>query len=163
MGNGQFSIHPFQPYACKNGYINICIGNDKLFVQFARLFTSRLGRMCAQKNPSRVKHREVLDALLIPIFLANQGVLAIEIARFNVPAELVASIPEALDGARSRGRVVTHEHPATKEQTVQTLPLPFGLDGKARASKRSPLLMSIAKRFFVIGLGSGLYLEKYPA
>ena len=35
MGNGHPSIHPFQPYACEDGFLNICVGNDRIFERLA--------------------------------------------------------------------------------------------------------------------------------
>ncbi|MEC7986502.1 MAG: CoA transferase [Myxococcota bacterium] len=139
MGNGHPSIHPFQPYECTNGYINICIGNDRLFALLSKALAhpewSEDFRF--QSNPLRVEHRRELDELLEPIFLSQSKEYWREHLRgFSIPAELVVSIPEALDGAKKRGRITSHAHPKNPKKKVYTLPRPFSLDGVPDAAKR---------------------------
>ena len=70
MGNSHPSIHPFQPYKCKDGFLTICVGNDKLFARLCNALgypdwskDNRFGT-----NPDRVQHRQELDELLKPLF-----------------------------------------------------------------------------------------------
>ena len=30
------SIHPFRPYETSDGYLNICVGNDRIFARLAQ-------------------------------------------------------------------------------------------------------------------------------
>ena len=69
-GNGHPSIHPFQPYECLDGYLTICVGNDRLFASLS----NALGHpewaedIRFVKNVDRVQHRDELDRLLKPLF-----------------------------------------------------------------------------------------------
>ena len=70
-GNAHPSIHPFQPYECLDGYLTICVGNDRLFSALAEALGhpewSEDIRFIT--NAARVCHREELDLLIQPIFL----------------------------------------------------------------------------------------------
>jgi crotonobetainyl-CoA:carnitine CoA-transferase CaiB-like acyl-CoA transferase len=139
MGNGHPSIHPFQPYACKDGHITICIGNDALFVKFSSVLGH--AEWSTDKrfvtNPNRVLNRVELDQQIEPILLTRTKVEWKRIfTAQGIPADVIATIPEALDLART----VEHLHPDGLSQ-VKTLRLPFGLDSDARSSqRRAPLL-----------------------
>ena len=90
-------------------------------------------------NPNRVAHREELDALLKPLFLSrSREDWKKRLNEEGVPADIVASIPEALDAAQKRGRIVEHPHPKNPEQSIYTLPIPYHLDGMERSAKRRP-------------------------
>jgi crotonobetainyl-CoA:carnitine CoA-transferase CaiB-like acyl-CoA transferase len=144
MGNGHPSIHPFQPYECTDGFLNICVGNDRIFVGLSRAMEheewSTEPRFST--NPARVAHREELDNLLKPKFLAETRMFwKKRLNECGVPADIVADIPDALAAAKKRGSVVSHPHPISEGEMVYTLPLPYKLDGAPRsASKRAPRL-----------------------
>lgn len=141
MGNGHPSIHPFQPYRCADGFLNICVGNDRIFAKLARAvgYEDWIRDDRFSTNPSRVAHREDLDALLIPIFLSRSRMEWKEILhQEGVPADIVAEIPEALEAAKERGRIVAHEHPFESSTSIYTLPLPYHLDGTSRSAARRP-------------------------
>jgi crotonobetainyl-CoA:carnitine CoA-transferase CaiB-like acyl-CoA transferase len=140
MGNGHPSIHPFQPYEVKDGYLNLCVGNDRIFARFSKalLHPEWSSDKRFQTNPSRVRHREELDALIKPILKSRtieewKGLFA----SYSVPADGMLSISEALT---QHATTVTHPHPKT-ERPVQTLVMPYQIDRLPRASeRRSPLL-----------------------
>jgi formyl-CoA transferase len=141
MGNGHPSIHPFRPYETKNGQLNLCVGNDKIF----RKLCCALGKNeflqdhRFSNNPNRVLHREELNRLLQPIFLQRSKEEWREILqKGGVPCDIVATVPEALQEAH----IVEHEHPnGPQYQRVKTLGLPFSIDGEPRtATKRAPRL-----------------------
>ena len=144
MGNGHPSIHPFQPYRCSDGYLNICVGNDRIF---SKLCAAMGNPQWAEdpyflQNKDRVKHRVKLDALLKPLFAAcSRAHWKEKLREHGVPADSVATIPEALDGARERGRIVSHVHPTRSDISIETLPIPYRLDGAPLAApRRAPLL-----------------------
>ena len=141
MGNGHPSIHPFRPYSTKNGQLNLCVGNDRIFEKLC----SVLGKPewfleeRFSSNPKRVEHRHELNQLLEPIFLQRNKEEWRDILQAGgVPCDIVATIPEALEDAH----IVEHEHPQGSEYTrIKTLGLPFAIDGEARvASRRAPKL-----------------------
>lgn len=133
-GNGHPSIHPFQPYRCLDGYLNICVGNDLLFEKFAvaidkefLLFDYRF-----KTNPLRVQYREDLDQIITPV-LGSKNKLEWKniLQKQGVPADIVATVPEALELAST----VEHEHP-NGGASVLSLQLPFGIDDTPRGAKR---------------------------
>lgn len=141
MGNGHPSIHPFRPYQTKNGQLNLCVGNDRIFERLCSVLgkSDLLQDQRFSNNPSRVQYREELNRLLEPIFLQKSKEEWREsLQKGGVPCDIVATVPEALQKAH----IVEHEHPNGPEyQKVKTLGLPFSIDGEPRsATKRAPRL-----------------------
>ena len=139
-GNGHPSIHPFQPYSVRDGQLNICVGNDRIFERFARALEhpewAEDPRF--QRNPSRVAHRETLDALIKPI-LAQKTIDEWKGIFFDhgVPADGVLSVSEALE---QEATTVAHAHPTSSKQ-VRSLVLPYQIDSEPRAAaRRAPQL-----------------------
>ena len=139
MGNGHPSIHPFKPYKTKDGYLNICVGNDRIFGRFVAALNHPLwgkeDRFAT--NPQRVTNREALDAFVRPLILARSSEEWQSIFdRFLVPVGSVLDVPQALKNAKT----VTHEHPSSKAQ-IHSLVLPYQIDSLPRAAgRRAPRL-----------------------
>ena len=135
-GNGHPSIHPFQPYRCQDGFLTICVGNDGLF----RKFSQALG--CPEwadderflTNAHRVAHRTVLDELIVPI-LESRGKLEWRqiLQQHGVPADIVATIPEALKQATW----AEHPHPDGLS-TVRSLIGAYRIDDREMIAERRP-------------------------
>ena len=144
MGNGHPSIHPFQPYKCADGFLNICVGNDRIFSKLATVLGHEEWATDIRfaTNPDRVAHRAELDVLLKPIFASKSRGFWRDVLNENgAPADIVASIPEALDAAKKRGKIVSHRHPSNVEKEIHTLPLPYKIDEHPCASElRAPRL-----------------------
>ena len=134
LGNAHPSIHPFRTYATADGWLNLCVGNDRLWGDFCLA----AGQPALADDPrfatnrSRVEHRDALDALLGPLLSARSTAdwLAV-LERAGVPAGPMSSIPEALSAAT----LVEHPHPISGAP-VRTVPLPYGLDDAPRAATR---------------------------
>ena len=139
MGNGHPSIHPFRPYETSDGFLNICVGNDRIFKRLAHALDASEWAKDERfsTNPQRVAHREELNALLKPLFLQKSRKEWVEIMGVHgVPVAEMATIPEALETAE----LVTHKHP-TEDSYIKSLPLPFELKGEPRAAERGPPLL----------------------
>ncbi len=139
MGNGHPSIHPFRPYAASDGFINICIGNDHLFVQLCVALGHQEWASDSRftTNPLRVAHRKELNALLEPIFETKSRADWKEILdRHGVPADGIMTVPEAL----AESELVRHDHPSGNGE-IRSIPLPFSLDGEPRSSPRRPPML----------------------
>lgn len=135
-GNGHPSIHPFQPYACSDGYLTICVGNDRLFASLAKALEHPEWAEDVRfaTNVQRVAHRELLDRLLEPIFLSKTKLAWREILQqHGVPADIVATVPEALEQATW----VEHQHPDGLS-TVKSLVGSYRLDGEMPINPRRP-------------------------
>ncbi len=136
MGNGHPSIHPFRPYLTKDGYLNICVGNDRIFSRLAHALGAPEWAEDSRfrSNPDRVKHRSELNALLEPLLAQKErGEWKKIFDEYGVPVSGIASIPETL----SEAELVEHKHPSGAG-VVRSLPLPFVLDGEPRFAQRRP-------------------------
>ena len=134
MGNAHPSIHPFQPYRCQDGFLTICIGNDDLFARLCDVLEHSEWKNDPRfkSNPSRVAHREELDAFLEPIFVQETRFFWKErLVNVGIPADVVSSIPEALNLTEA----VTHQHP-NGGTVVRSLRLPFQIDNLPTATER---------------------------
>ena len=135
-GNGHPSIHPFQPYQCHDGFLTVCVGNDGLFQKFA----DALGHPewasdeRFQTNALRVQYREALDTLIVPILLSQSKLHWRSVLKAHgVPADIVATIPEALQQATW----VEHAHP-DGQSTIQSLIGAYRLDDVEMIAARRP-------------------------
>lgn len=135
-GNGHPSIHPFQPYQCSDGFLTVCVGNDNLF----RKFATALGHSeWAEEtrfaiNADRVANRSTLDDLIVPILKSRTKIEWREQLReHGVPADIVATIPEAL----TQATWVEHAHP-DGESTVRSLVGAYRLDDETLTATRRP-------------------------
>ena len=135
-GNGHPSIHPFQPYACSDGYLTICVGNDRLFSALAKAmgYAEWSEDERFSTNVQRVHHRDELDAHLVPLFLSKSKLEWREVlTKHGVPSDIVATVPEALESATW----VEHDHPDGSSR-VKSLVGSYRLDGDFLAADRRP-------------------------
>lgn len=135
-GNGHPSIHPFQPYACADGYLTICVGNDRLFAALAKAMGHPEWSTDSRfvQNVDRVHHRVELDALLVPLFRSKSKLEWRQILQeHGVPSDIVATIPEALEQATW----VEHPHP-DGGSTIRSLVGSYKLDGESLIAHRRP-------------------------
>ena len=136
MGNHHRSIHPFGTYPAADGHLNLAIGNDALW----RLLCEALGEPArgaapeSATNAARVAHRAPLDAWLCAR-LADDTVegWVRRLTAAGVPCGPILSVEQALDGVET----VSHPHPRTGAP-MQSLRLPFAMDGAARGASRRP-------------------------
>ena len=136
LGNHHPSIHPYGTYEVLDGHLNVAVGNDRLFVAFARALGQPQWASDARfdTNASRVANREALDREIETV-LATQsvdhwcGVLDAS----GVPAGPINSIAEAVKLVD----MVSHPHP-TSGGRVQSAPLPYRIDDSPRAARLGP-------------------------
>ena len=138
LGNAHPSIHPFRAYRTRDSYLNLAIGNDRLFEQFCTRYNldwHRDERFAT--NARRVENREELNALLGPFFeKRSTSDWMAELKEVGIPCGPILSVPEAL----SQANLVEHPHP-NGEDTVRTVALPYRIGDAPRAtSKRAPSL-----------------------
>lgn len=133
LGNEHPSIHPFRTYRAADGWVNVAVGNDSLFVALCGLLqVPWAGDERFATNAARVRHRRELDALLGPRMLERtvQGWLG-ALGEVGVPCGPMATVDEAL----ARARPVTHVHPSGAGE-VRTLPGGFSVSEAPRTSSR---------------------------
>ena len=136
LGNHHPSIHPYGSYRAADGFLNIAIGNDRLFKVFAETLEHPQWADDPRfaKNADRVGHRAVLDVLIEEIL--KGGTVDGWCDRFleaGVPAGPINTVAEALGHVD----LVEHPHPSGNG-IVRTAPLPFRVDGAPRAAPLPP-------------------------
>ncbi|MCB9759032.1 MAG: CoA transferase [Alphaproteobacteria bacterium] len=150
-GNQHPSIHPFRAYRAADGWLNLAVGNDRLFAGLCAALEVAWHRdRRFATNAARVANRAALDALLEPRIAARpvaHWIAALQPHR--VPAGPMASVPDALE----RARPVTHDHP-TGADPVRTLPPGVRLEGTPwTAERRAPALGEHTEAVFAEWVG----------
>lgn len=136
LGNHHPSIHPYGTYRVDDGHLNIAVGNDRLFVAFAKA----IGKPQLsddpkfQTNASRVAHREELDEFIETALVGRTVTEWCDVLLdAGVPAGPINSVAEAV----KQVDLVSHAHPSG-EGEVLTAPLPYRIDGAPRAADLPP-------------------------
>jgi len=139
IGNAHPSIHPFCAYPTADGFVNLAVGNDRLWTAFCKLVErpAWIADPRFETNPARVAHRAELDALLRPLFAARATAdWLTRLDAAGIPAGPILTVPQAL----AQVPLVAHPHPEGGRE-VRTVPLPYHLDGAPRAAdRRAPRL-----------------------
>ena len=133
LGNAHPSIHPFRAFRTQDSYINLAIGNDRLFEQFCTRFQKTWHQDARfATNARRVENRAALNEVLEPFFEARRTEDWLsELSEEGIPCGPILSIPEAL----TQARLVDHPHPNGVD-TVRTVALPYGIGEAPRATSR---------------------------
>jgi crotonobetainyl-CoA:carnitine CoA-transferase CaiB-like acyl-CoA transferase len=143
-GNGHSTIAPYGLFACADGHVNICVGNDGQFGRFCQALDSAdlLDDPRFASNTLRLAHKDELLATL-ENRLARMGsgnvIERLELA--GVPVGSVRTIDEVLadPAVRSRNMVVTVSRPG--EDPVSVVNAPWKVDGGSPSVRRAaPLL-----------------------
>jgi crotonobetainyl-CoA:carnitine CoA-transferase CaiB-like acyl-CoA transferase len=106
MGNRHPSITPYASYAVGDGEIVVAVGNDRQFGALCRVLGAAGLALDPRfaANPDRIAHRDELDRLLRPLFLArSRAPLAAELNAAGVPAGAVNDIGDAFAFAAELG------------------------------------------------------------
>ena len=106
IGNRHISIAPFGTVKTKDGYINLGIGNDKLWSHFCSVISDkRLLDGKFKTNPDRVKNIEELYSLLNNIFSQKSSEYWIKYLRkHELPVGPILRIDEALSQEQLNAR-----------------------------------------------------------
>jgi crotonobetainyl-CoA:carnitine CoA-transferase CaiB-like acyl-CoA transferase len=116
-GNRHPNIVPYQSFRASDGYLCLAVGNDRQFEALCRVAgctgLPRDPRFAT--NPSRVRHREALEAILVPLIETRAVATWTEaLTAAGVPAGPVQSIDEVLASPQTeaRGMVIAMESEA---------------------------------------------------
>ncbi|MCB9778199.1 MAG: CoA transferase [Alphaproteobacteria bacterium] len=139
-GNTHPNVHPLRSYDTADGAVAVAVGNDGLFACLCEALElpSLTDEPRFRGNPSRVLHRDALDAVLAPRFAALTTDAALErLSRAGVPAGPTRSVAQAL---AADAQVQEHPHPHGGPP-VQTVAPPWLVDGlRPRAVRGAPAL-----------------------
>ncbi len=144
MGNAHPSLVPYQVFSVADGEINLAVGNDGQFSQFAELAGHPEWAEDARfsSNPSRVAHRTELLALMEPVLMQQTKSWWQEgcDAR-GVPCGPINSIAESFQDPqiRSRGMQIELDHPLAGTAPGVANPIKYS-DTEIEYNRAPPLL-----------------------
>ena len=127
-GNQHPSITPYETFQCKDGYINLACGNDRIWGRFCE--TVGLDELAADQrftsNADRVAHRDELEATLKPVMFERTVKEWIDLLPPNgIPAGPIQSVAEVFDDEQvlARDMVVELEHSTAGNIKVTGIPI----------------------------------------
>jgi crotonobetainyl-CoA:carnitine CoA-transferase CaiB-like acyl-CoA transferase len=128
LGNAHPNIVPYQVFPTADGHLILAVSNDNQFRNFVKLvgLAELAGDDRFARNAERVAHREILIALLKPVFLSKstaQWIDTLEAA--NIPCGPINSVNQVFADpqAIARGLKVTMEHSAAGTLDLVASPL----------------------------------------
>ncbi len=143
MGTAHPIITPYQAYRCRDGFINVAVGSERLW----RSFCGALGlpiaddeRFCS--NERRVEHREELASLLTARFSEGSREEFLELlGAAGVPCGPINTTSELYEDpwVAERGQLVRLEHPTVGEYVGTSYPL-HGAGAQMAPASAPPLL-----------------------
>lgn len=136
LGNHHPSIHPYGTYSASDGFLNVAVGNDRLFGLFCECVGHPEWAIDDRfsTNANRVAHRGLLDSM-IGVELPKASVMD-WCARFQdigVPAGPINSVADAV----AMVDLVEHPHPSGTG-VVRTAPLAYEIDDAPRSAELPP-------------------------
>ncbi len=138
-GNAHPNIVPYETFETADGYVVICVGNDRQFRALCRcLGTDELAEDPRfATNPARVEHREQLLPLLRQALRQRPTSEWLEIlVPAGIPCGAVRTIPEALSHPQSQGMIGKVPHPTAGQ--IQMIRSPLRLSRTPPVVKRHP-------------------------
>ncbi len=116
-GNLHPTVAPYGSFRCKDGYIQIAVGNDSLWSKFAKIVGLDADDPRFAKNPERVVNRRLLATLIEEAFSKATVAIWIErISAIGVPAGEV----------RSLDRVYSDPQVSAEKMIIETLHATLG-------------------------------------
>ena len=143
-GNDHPSVVPYQTLRAKDGWINLGIANDALWVRYCDAIERPDLRDDPRFStaPERVKHREALVPVIVELTATRTAQEWVNLlAAAGVPCGHIRSVSEVCSNPQliERGKIVERPHPTAK--TVKMIGLPIDLsDTPGRIETAPPLL-----------------------
>jgi crotonobetainyl-CoA:carnitine CoA-transferase CaiB-like acyl-CoA transferase len=131
LGTKDPVIAPYQVVETQDGYLNLAIGNDKLF----HTFCVALGRSDLAEderfktNKGRVEHRQILDDVWEQVFKTRttDDWIVLLVDDHQLPVSAVLTVGQALNHPQTKAResVLEMDHPVSGKIQVINLPLKY--------------------------------------
>jgi formyl-CoA transferase len=139
--NGHTTIAPYGQFRTRDGFVNMCVGNDS---QFQRMCEALERPDLAQDprfttNPLRLEHQAVLLielASTLESMSAERVIAALEEA--GVPVGPVLNIAQVLDSAETRARDMVLTFKRADSGAARTVYTPWKFDGQAPSVRLAP-------------------------
>jgi len=127
-GNQHPTICPYETFKTKDGYLNLAVGNDKLWLSFCELI-NRPDLKSDERfttNPKRVACRGILFPILSEIFSTRSTAEWISLLeKAGIPAGPIFTVEEVLEHEQTKARemVVAMEHPKAGRIRLTGIPI----------------------------------------
>ncbi|OIO32243.1 MAG: hypothetical protein AUJ18_05050 [Candidatus Hydrogenedentes bacterium CG1_02_42_14] len=127
-GNQHPTICPYETFKTKDGYLNLAVGNDKLWLSFCELI-NRPDLKSDERfttNPKRVACRNILFPILSEIFSTRSTAEWITLLeKAGIPAGPIFTVEEVLEHEQTKARemVVAMEHPKAGRIRLTGIPI----------------------------------------
>lgn len=141
QGNHHPSLAPYGSFACKDGAVQISVGNEKLWSKLCAAFGLDESEDGFATNAERVAHRPELITKVESAFSAYEPEELLEkLAEAGIPSGIVRTLPEVYDWdqALSQHLKVTVDHPVLGDVDLPGSPLRFfdaGPDGETETTR----------------------------
>ncbi len=144
LGNAHQNIVPYQVFEVADGHLILAVGNDGQFDKFCAV--AGCPQLAADarfaRNADRVRHREALVPLLVPILRARtraDWLAALEAAK--VPCGPINDLGEVFADpqVRARGMAVALPHPLAG--TIELVASPIRMSATPLSVRRAPPLL----------------------
>lgn len=141
-GSGAATIAPYRAFATSDGYLVVAAGNNGLFERLSKLLGHPEWTQDErfQSNPQRVKHRDVLDALIESFMVKKETahwVVAMEQA--GIPCAPVQSIDQTLAHAQTQAIGMVQSMP---DSSMTFIGMPARFDGVRPPVRKAPSLLN---------------------
>ncbi|MFH2070165.1 MAG: CoA transferase [Elusimicrobiota bacterium] len=150
-GNQHPTICPYETFETSDGYINIAIGNDKLWIQFCTLLNKISPDLFPANissdpkfatNPERVKNRNELFPIINKIISQKTTDAWLKIFdEKGIPAGPILSLDRVLNHPQVKAREMVIEIPHPKIGKVKLTGIPVKLSETAGAIRTPPPLL----------------------
>jgi crotonobetainyl-CoA:carnitine CoA-transferase CaiB-like acyl-CoA transferase len=140
-GNQHPSICPYETFPTSDGFVNLAVGNDKLWLAFCDL-VDRTDLKADERfttNPKRVAAHDALYPILAEIFRTATTAAWVErLEKAGIPAGAILTVDQtlSLEQTRAREMVVEMEHP--KAGRIKMTGVPIKLSSTPGAAKTPP-------------------------
>jgi crotonobetainyl-CoA:carnitine CoA-transferase CaiB-like acyl-CoA transferase len=141
-GNRHPSIAPYRTYECRDGVVQVAVGNEPIWRRFAALLEIDAGDPRFATNQARLENSDALDPLISERLGGDTAASWVERFReHGIPAGEVKSLDQVYASPQvlSQGLIVETEHPALGPIRTPGPPLRFDRS-EAREHRAPPML-----------------------
>lgn len=141
MGNQHPSICPYETFSASDGYFNVAVGNDRLWLTFCEAVQRKdlLDDARFKTNPDRVKNHDALFLILNPLFKSRPAAEWIDLfERAGVPAAPILSVDQVFSHPQVIARRMKQRVPHKKISNLEMAGVPVQLSNTPAAVRRGP-------------------------
>jgi crotonobetainyl-CoA:carnitine CoA-transferase CaiB-like acyl-CoA transferase len=144
MGNKHPPIAPYETFLCKDGYINLGCGNDRIWRLFCQIvgLSNLVEDPQFQSNPERVKNRAKLHSILAPVFLEKTSQEWVNLLRpQGIPCGHIQSVGEICEHPQVKQREMVVEMDHEKAGSIKVTGIPIKMSETPGAIHAPPPLI----------------------